>query len=205
MEAAPAPEPGPSPEPAASAAHRWLWPALAIVALLALTVYLLYSQGRLWICACGYVRLWAGDIWSSDNSQHIFDPYSFTHIEHGILFYWLLAWVLPRVRLAWRFVIALALEAGWEVGENTEAVINRYRETTLAQGYTGDTVVNSLADIAMCGVGFWIAHVLGFWKALALLVAIEVLLLWWIRDSLALNVLMLVYPIEAIRTWQMGL
>src|SRR5262245_19292127 len=141
-----------APHSNSSTARAWLWPVVVLVAIFALAAYLLHSQGRLWICACGTVKLWAGDIWSSDNSQHLLDPYSLTHIEHGILIYWLLALVLPRVRVAWRFVMAMAFEAAWEVVENSEAVINRYRETTLAQGYTGDTVINSLSDIVMCGV-----------------------------------------------------
>lgn len=198
-----APAPTPSPNPLTS--RRFLWPVLTLVAFLALTAYLLHVQGRLWICACGSVRLWAGDIWSSDNSQHLLDPYSFTHIEHGILLYWLLALLLPRVRLAWRFVIAMVIESGWEVLENSAAVIQRYREATLALGYEGDTVVNALSDVVLCGVGFVIAHYLGFWRTLVLLIAIEAVLIYWIRDSLLLNLIMLVFPIDAIRTWQMGM
>jgi hypothetical protein len=185
--------------------RRILWPLLALLGLLALTAFLLHSQGRLWICACGTVRLWAGDIWSSDNSQHLIDPYSFTHIEHGILFYWVLALLLPRVSVAWRFVIAMTVESGWEVLENSAAVINRYRESTLALGYEGDTVVNALSDILFAGLGFFLAHYLGFRRTLVLLIAIEVGLILWIRDSLLLNIIMLIYPIDALRTWQMGL
>jgi hypothetical protein len=175
-----------------------------MAALLIATALQLHSQGRLWRCSCGHIYLWAGDVWSSDNSQHLLDPYSFTHVLHGIVFFWLLAWTAPWLSFGWRLLIALAIEAAWEVGENTEFVIQRYRETTMALGYTGDTVVNSVGDILLCALGFYLAYRLGFRRSLALLVATEIVLLLWIRDSLILNVIMLVYPIEAIKLWQMG-
>lgn len=131
---------------------------LATLALLVVTTLLLRSQGRLWICACGRVLLWAGDIWSSDNSQHLLDPYSFTHVLHGFVFFWLVAWLAPKLAPGWQFWLALLIEAAWEVAENSAAVIDRYRETTIALGYNGDTVINSLADIVLCGVGFWLAR-----------------------------------------------
>jgi hypothetical protein len=186
--------------------RRILWPILALIALLAFTVYYLHSQGRFWICTCGTVKLWAGDIWSnSDNSQHLIDPYSFSHIEHGFLFYWLVTWLLPRIRLAWQLVSALTIEAGWEMVENSSMLIQRYNETTISKDYTGDTIINSLSDLAMCGVGFWIAHALGFRRTLVLLIAIEVVMILWIRDSMLLNIIMLLFPVEALRNWQMGL
>ena len=185
---------------------RILWPALTLLALLAFTVYFLYSQGRFWFCACGSVKLWAGDIWDmNENSQHIFDPYSFSHIEHGFLFYWLVSWALPRVRLAWRLVSAITLEAGWEMFENSRSMIQRYNETTISKGYAGDTIINSLSDLALCGFGFWVAHWLGFRRTFALLVAIEVVMILWIRDSMLINIIMLLFPLEALRNWQMGL
>lgn len=188
-----------------AAFRRLLWPVLALIALLAFTLYYLSSQGRFWICTCGSVKLWAGDIWSyMENSQHIFDPYSFSHIEHGLLFYWLLAWALPKLRLAWRFVAALTLEAGWEMFENSSAMIRRYNETTISKGYAGDTILNSVSDLALCGLGFAIAHYLGFWRTLVLLIAIEVVMILWIRDSMLINIIMLLFPIDALRTWQMG-
>lgn len=181
-----------------------VWPWLTIGVTVGLAVLLLQSQGRSWLCTCGYVLLWAGDIWSSDNSQHLFDPYSFTHVLHGVVFYALLAWSLPRLTANWRLAIALAIEAGWEVVENAEFIIQRYRETTLALGYNGDTIINSLTDILLCAVGFWLAQQLGFRRSAILFVATELVLIFWIRDSLLLNVLMLIYPIEAIKAWQMG-
>ena len=199
-------ESAPPINPTSLSLRRILWPGLALSVLLVFTVYFLYSQGRTWICTCGTVKLWAGDIWSmADNSQHIFDPYSFSHIEHGLLFYWLVAWALPRVRLAWRFVVAMTIEAGWEMFENSSAMIQRYNETTISKGYAGDTIINSLSDLALCGVGFWIAHYLGFRLSLVLLILIEVVMILWIRDSMLINIIMLLFPIEALRDWQMGL
>jgi hypothetical protein len=177
---------------------------LAIAAVVVLTIVLLRSQGRLWICSCGQVYLWVGDIWSSDNSQHVFDPYSFTHVLHGFVFLWVLSWALPRLAPLWQLCLALTIESLWEVVENSAVIIQRYRETTLALGYEGDTVVNSLGDIVLCGLGLVLARQLGFRRTLALFVVTEVVLLFWIRDSLILNVIMLIYPIEAIKAWQLG-
>ena len=180
------------------------WPWLAIAFVLVLTIFGLWYQGRLWICSCGYVNLWAGNTKSSDNSQHLFDPYSFTHVLHGLLFYGALAWIAPRLPLAWRLAVAVAVEAAWEVVENSAFVIQRYREATLALGYEGDTIVNSLGDILCMAAGFWLARVLGFRRSTVLFVVTEVVLTLRIRDSLLLNILMLLFPINAIKTWQMG-
>ena len=179
-------------------------PWLAIILTCTLAALLLQLQGRLWICQCGRVDLWAGDIWSADNSQHLLDPYSFTHILHGFIFFWVASWLLPKLDFGWQMWLAILVEAAWEVGENTEVVIQRYREATLALGYNGDTIVNSLSDIALCGVGILIARRLGFWRTLALFIMTEIALTLWIRDSLLLNILMLLYPIDAIRNWQVG-
>lgn len=168
----------------------------------ALAAFLLDQQGRLWICACGRVLVWAGDIWSADNSQHLFDPYSFTHILHGFVFFWVAAWLWPRLAFSWQLWLAILVEATWEVAENSEVIIQRYRDATLALGYNGDTIINSLSDIALCGVGVVVARYLGLRRTLALFVLTEVILILWIRDSFLLNVLMLLYPIDAIRVWQ---
>ncbi len=180
------------------------WPWLVIVAVFVAAAVLLRSQGRHWICTCGQVWLWSGDIWSANNSQHLLDPYSFTHVLHGFVLLWLTAWACPRLAPLWQLGLALAVESLWEVVENSSFIIERYRETTLALGYEGDTVVNSLADVLLCGLGFLLARRLGFRRSLALFVVTEVLLALWIRDSLLLNVIMLIYPIEAIKTWQLG-
>jgi hypothetical protein len=177
-------------------------PKLAIVVVLIGTALVLRSQGRLWLCSCDYLLLWSGDPWSSDNSQHLLDPYSFTHVLHGFVFCGLVALVLPRLTEVWQLWFAVSIEAVWEVFENSEFVIRRYREETAALGYQGDTIVNSLADILLCGLGFVLAHRLGFRRTFALFVLTEITLAIWIRDNLSLNVLMLIYPIEAVKVWQ---
>jgi len=180
-----------------------LWPGIVIGAILVATAFELHSQGRLWICACGRVLLWAGNICSSDNSQHFLDPYSFTHLLHGFAFCGLLALIVPRVPVRWRLCLAISLEALWEIIENSEYVIERYRDATAALGYHGDTVMNSIGDIAACGVGFLLAQRLGLWRSLILFVAIEAVLTIWIRDSLILEIIMLLHPINAIKAWQL--
>ena len=177
-------------------------PWIAVVVVLVGVAYQLRSQGRLWWCSCDYLLLWSEDPWSSDNSQHLLDPYSFTHVLHGFLFCGLIALIAPRLRKAWQLWLAISLEAVWEVIENSRFVIERYREETAALGYQGDTIVNSLADILLCAIGFVLARRLGFRRTLALFVVTELALAAWIRDNLSLNVLMLLYPIEAVKEWQ---
>lgn len=184
------------------AKKSWAGPALAAAAVLAATAFLLRWQGRLWVCSCGLFLVWTGEAWSPQTSQHLFDPYSLTHVLHGFAFCWLLAWAAPRVPASWRFLIAVAAEALWEVIENSRFVIQRYREGTAALGYEGDTIVNSLGDVAACALGFLIARRLGFTRSLAVFALVESLLLFWIRDSLLLNVIMLVYPLNSIKEWQ---
>ena len=183
---------------------RKLTPWAAISTILLVAALQLRHQGRTWWCACGQFYPWAGDIWSSHNSQHFLDPYSFTHALHGFMFCWLLALCLPRVPTTWKLTLAILLEGFWEVFENTEFVIQRYRGTTAALGYNGDSVANSLGDIMLCGVGFMIAQRLGFRRAIIAFVAMELVLLIWIRDSLLLEVLMLIHPIDAIKAWQIA-
>jgi uncharacterized protein DUF2585 len=182
---------------------KWLLPALAIVAAFVATAILLRLQGRLWMCACGNVQVWAGNICSSENSQHFLDPYSFTHVLHGFLFFWLIAWLASRLNSTWQLALAIAVEALWEVFENTNFIINRYRSETAALGYNGDTVVNSFGDIFCCLVGFMIARRLGLRRSLIVFVVLELVLIVWIRDSLLLEILMLLFPIEAIKAFQM--
>lgn len=181
--------------------HRWPW--LGIGATLLVTLGLLRGEGRLWLCACGRLSLWAGNICSADNSQQLFDPYSFTHVLHGVVYCWVLAWLAPRLTSLRRLWLAVAIEALWEVVENSSFVIQRYREATAALGYQGDTIINSTGDILSCALGFVLARRLGFRRSLVLFVAVEVVLLYWIRDSLMLEVLMLLHPINAIRAWQL--
>lgn len=183
----------------------WSW--AAVVAIFAAAALLLRLQGRLWICACGQVQLWSGNICSSDNSQHILDPFSFTHVLHGFLFFWLVALLVKFVgkgmRPAWQLVLAVSVEALWEVFENTKFIIDRYRSETAALGYNGDTVVNSAGDILCCLVGFLVARQLGWQRSVIVFLVVEVILIFWIKDSLLLEIVMLIRPIVAVRSWQL--
>jgi hypothetical protein len=179
-------------------------PWLAVAAVLAAAAFVLRWQGRLWLCSCGYFRPWLGDAWAPETSQQLFDPYSFTHVLHGFALCGLLALALPRAGWRWRLALAVVAEAAWEVTENTQFVINRYREATAALGYNGDTVVNSLGDVLACAFGFLLARRLGALRSLLVFALTEAALLFWIRDSLLLNVLLLVYPSETLRAWQAG-
>jgi hypothetical protein len=177
---------------------------LAIFAVLLVVIYELHRQGRLWWCACGHFRLWAGDIWSAENSQQLLDPYSFTHLLHGFIFYWLLKWLLPRLAPEWQLWLAIAVEATWEMIENSAFIIDRYRSTTAALGYQGDTIVNSVGDILVCGLGVLLARKLGFRRSLAIFILVEIVLVFWIKDGLIFNIIMLLYPVDAIKQWQIS-
>ena len=177
-------------------------PWFAIVVVLISAALVLRSQGRLWWCSCDYLLLWSGDPWSSDNSQHLLDPYSFTHLLHGFVLCGLLALIAPRLSPVWQLWLAVSIEALWEVVENSEFVIRRYREETAALGYHGDTIVNSLGDIVVCGLGVVLARRLGLRRTLALFVVTEIALAIWIRDNLSLNSLMQIYPLNAVKEWQ---
>ena len=188
-----------------SASPAWIkrhWAAIAVAAITAAMVLVVRLEGRVWFCECRTLLFWIADAYSSHTSQHLFDPYSLTHLQHGLIFYWLLAWLAPRASWQTRLVAATAIEAAWEIVENSEFTINRYREATAALGYTGDSVINSLGDLLSCVLGFAIAGRIGWRWTLALFIGIEAGLVLWIRDSLLLNVLMLFYPIEAVKDWQ---
>jgi Protein of unknown function (DUF2585) len=159
-------------------------------------------MGRLWLGPDGRFGLWEGDIWSSEQSQRLVDPYSFSHVVHGFLFYALLWLVARRVPLRYRLVLAVALEAAWEILENSPIIINRYRAVTISLGYVGDSILNSMSDVLMMAIGFALASRLRWWASVAVIVAFEVGMLLWVRDNLTLNILMLVYPIESIKAWQ---
>ena len=171
--------------------------------VLALMIVLLRAQGRMFLCACGYFDIWMSDTCSSNNSQQLFDPYSFTHVLHGFLFFWLIALFFKRLTASWQLWLALLLESAWEVFENTSFVINKYRTETAALGYTGDTVVNSLGDLACALVGFLVARQLGLRRSLIVFLLVELVLILWIHDSLLFQILMLVRPLQAIKLWQM--
>ena len=178
---------------------------IAAVAVIAVTAIIsLNLLGRVWWCEAGDGWPWSWEVISRHNSQHLIDPYSFTHILHGILEFWLIGLVFWKLPLAWRFVLAIFIESSWEVVENTNYIINRYREATISLDYYGDSIANSLFDIVCCGLGFALAYKIRLWWSLALFVLTELILLFWIRDSLMLNLVMLVYPLDAIKTWQQG-
>ncbi len=178
--------------------------ALAVLLVFALTAAVELAMGRSPLGPDGRFGLWEGDIWSSEQSQRVADPYSFSHVVHGMLFFGLIWLVARRRPLGERFLIAVLLEAGWEMLENSPLVIERYRQATIALGYTGDSILNSLSDILMMSLGFWTASRVRLWASVAAVVVMEIGCLLWVRDNLTLNVVMLVHPIEAIKAWQMA-
>jgi hypothetical protein len=188
-----------------SEARRTVLLSAAIIALAALTLYLM---GRTPICTCGTIKLWHGVVFSSENSQHLTDWYTFSHIIHGFIFYGLF-WLFSRQSgQAWpvglMFPAALALEAGWEIFENTDFIINRYRETTISLDYYGDSIINSVFDILAMAFGFFLACRLPVAVIVTLALAMELFTGVMIRDNLMLNILMLLWPLDVVRAWQGG-
>jgi Protein of unknown function (DUF2585) len=179
-------------------------PWLVLVGVLAAMAIENRAQGRLWICSCGYVRAWVQDINGAENSQQLFDPYTFTHVLHGFLMLGIVQLFWRRMDETWKFVLALSGEAVWEMIENTSFIIQRYRSETISLGYTGDTILNSFGDVLACALGVLLARRLGAVKTIALTLVTELALLITIRDSLLLNVIMLIHPSDAIRHWQSG-
>ena len=189
-----------TPEPSRQS-RRLFAISAAIPVIAALT---LLWMGRVPICKCGYVKLWHGVVSSSENSQHLSDWYTFSHIIHGFAFYGLLWLAARRAPIAARLVAALVVESAWEVLENTDFIINRYREATISLDYYGDSVVNSLSDILAMTAGFFLASRLPVWTTIALTIAMEAGVAYVIRDNLLLNIIMLLYPLDVIRKWQTG-
>jgi hypothetical protein len=181
-------------------ARPWI---LSLLVVAASAAWLLID-GRQLLATSGRMLLWYNDPWGPEGSQHLFDWYSPSHIIHGLLFYAALWLVARRLPLGWRFLIAVVVECAWEVVENSDAVIERYRTATVSKDYLGDAVFNSVMDVVCMALGFWLARKLPVWASVALILAFEVVTVWLIRDGLALNVLMLLWPVEGVRDWQAG-
>ena len=182
--------------------HRHRWVIVGFIAIMAVLAGIEYGFGRSPLGPDGRFGWWDNNIWGSENSQRVADVYSFSHVIHGMLFYgslWLFARELP---VRYRFLIALLLEAGWELLENSPIIINRYREATIAQGYVGDSILNSSCDVLMVVLGFWLASRLKLRVTIALILVMEMGCLLWVRDNLTLNILMLIHPFESIKAWQ---
>jgi hypothetical protein len=178
--------------------------AIAAIALFAAAAATELAMGRHPICTCGTIDLWVGSRDSPKTSQMLLDWYSFSHIAHGLLFYAILWLIARRWPVEWRFLVAVVVEAGWEILENSPIIIDRYRAATAAIGYSGDSILNSMSDIAMMCVGFLVARKLPVWGAVLLLLVLELVPLYAIRDNLTLNIWMLLWPNDMIRSWQAG-
>jgi hypothetical protein len=175
---------------------------LCALASLAIVAAAEFAMGRSFFGTDGHFGWWDGNIWSNENSQRVADAYTFSHICHGMLTYGLLFLVARRLPLSCRFLIAVAFEGAWEILENSPFIINRYREATIAIGYTGDSVLNSVSDVVFMSLGFWIARVVAVRTTIVLILLMELGCLFWVRDNLTLNIIMLVHPVKAIKAWQ---
>ena len=179
-------------------------PLLLSLAVVVLAAVVLHLAGRIWWCESGDLALWISSHSSSHTSQHLFDPYTFSHLLHGLIFYGLLHLVAPRLHVSWRLFVAVLIETGWELLENSPVIIERYRKATASLGYTGDSIANSVMDILACVVGFVVARYIGWKGSVVIVVLTELIMLALIRDNLTLNIVMLIYPIQAIKSWQIG-
>ena len=177
---------------------------LISVGLVSLTALILYLMGQVPWCQCGFVRLWHGIVFSSENSQHLSDWYTFTHVIHGFGFYLLFKLLFPRLPAPLRLLMAIMLEGAWEILENSDFIINRYREVTISLDYFGDSVINSVSDILAMIAGFFLASQIRGSLSIALFITFEVMLAYYIRDNLLINIVMLLYPLDWLKAWQIG-
>jgi len=176
---------------------------ISIIAIFAGLAAIQLLMGRSFFGPDNMFGWWTSSIWSNEQSQRLADPYSLSHIIHGLAFYAIL-WLFARKMPVWkRLLLAFLMEAGWEILENTSFIIERYRAVTISLGYYGDSILNSLGDMLMMGIGFFLAYTLWTWQGIAFVFLLEIILLFWVRDNLTINIIMLIYPIEAIKNWQL--
>lgn len=183
-----------------------LLPYFLSFAATALMVGLLYFQERLWWCKLSDYAIYVNEAWNSNHtSQHFFDPYTFTHVLHGVMFLWLASMIFSRFSVAWQFFIAIFVECAWEIMENSNFIIEKYRANTASLDYFGDSILNSVGDVVACAIGFFIAYKLGWLRSIIFFFVVEIFLVIWIKDSLIINILMLIYPLDSIKNWQINM
>ena len=185
---------------------KYQLPWILMFSSVLLMTLILATQGRIWWCQWDTpIYIWSSDIWSKHNSQHFFDPYFFTHVLHGFLFFWLSRLIFRRrISFAWMLFVAVFGESIWELVENSKYVIELYRTNTASLDYFGDSIANSIGDVVACVTGFFIAYKLQIWRSIMVFFIVEILLILTIKDSLLINIIMLLHPIEAIKIWQIG-
>lgn len=180
------------------------FPISAVFTSIALMIIWLRLDGRVWWCKLGGYAIYVNEAWnSSHTSQHFLDPYTFTHVLHGVMFFWLINILFRKYSFSWQLFAAVFVECAWEVLENSDFIIEKYRKNTASLDYFGDSIFNSVGDVLACACGFIVAYKLGVRRSLLFFLIVELFLIFWIRDSLLINILMLIYPIDAIKTWQM--